>query len=252
MGKAVSRKQGVRTLLALGVLIAVTSLSSVHAIRFMLDRGTERCFTETFSDHSTVMGEYLVATGKGHMSVDLEIMDDSGGVIFTKKDVDHGKFEFQTHSRRDGRGHRGHMRDPDDNPYMDDFYYYDDEELWAAPKYRLCVKSPEAEDADDKAASRRVSLKILTGSVAKDYDSLAKEEHLSELEVTLRAMNDEVSDLVKDLEHVRSREDSLRAINEKTSKLVVTFSVVSCLVMLVVGAYQVFFMKNYLKARKLL
>ena len=80
------------------VFAAAILMHHAHAIRFVLEKGQSRCFWETFADHSNVLGEYMVATGKGDMRVDLRITDDEGKELFAKTDMDHGKFEFQTRS----------------------------------------------------------------------------------------------------------------------------------------------------------
>lgn len=178
----------------------------------------------------------MVAAGKGDMTVDLTVRDAMNHIIWSKSAIDHGKFNFET---------------PDHAASSEYDDYYSDSETWGTHKYEFCLVSKSPSGQPDPQIRRRVSLKILSGERAKDYSELAKEEHLSSLEVILRQMGDELQSLLRELEIVKDREANLRRVNEATHSKVVRYSVLSCLFMFCVGGYQMYYLRTYFKKKKL-
>jgi len=236
-----------------GCVVAAACASFAVGIRFYMEPRGEQCFSDTFEEGQRVMGDVVVTSARGVLEVDMVIKDEGGSVVWRKENIDHAKFEFTSapaarrqHNRRE---FDRHQRDRRYNDYEHDDYMYDDEEdLWHAPKYEICLSSARG---DVGAKKRRVTLNVHSGASARNYDELAKEEHLNELETTLRGMYDELTNLMQEVEHVRMREDALRLINESTNSRVVWYSAISCVVMLAVGAYQMLYMKNFFRKKKL-
>jgi len=184
----------------------------------------------------------VVTAGRGDMSIDLTIRDEKKHTVWSKTAVDHGKFNFVTSD------HVDHHPDDDDYDYDD----YSDAETWGTHKYEFCfvARSP-ANPQDSHHLRRRVSLKLLSGESARDYTELAKEEHLSRLELTLRQMGDELQELLTELDVVKNREAQLRDLNERTHSTVVSYSIASCGFMIAVGMYQAYYLRNFFRKKKL-
>eukprot|EP01048_Picozoa_sp_COSAG05_P003855 COSAG05_NODE_188_length_14697_cov_11.861145_19_plen_334_part_00 len=65
---------------------------------------------------------------------------------------------------------------------------------------------------------------IRTGIDAKDYSSAAKKEHLGALELELKKLEDEVSQIMEEMVYMRTREEAMRNTNESTNARVLWFS----------------------------
>lgn len=121
-------------------------------------------------------------------------------------------------------------------------------DLYEDRKIEVCVSSHGSVDAQ----RRRVRLVVHKGETAHDYTRLAKREHMTQLEVSLRRVSEELLELNRELENARLREDGLRKVNESTNGRVVMLAVVSLLSLAGVGSYQAFYTKRFLKRKKIL
>ncbi|PXF48089.1 Endoplasmic reticulum vesicle protein 25 [Gracilariopsis chorda] len=123
-----------------------------------------------------------------------------------------------------------------------------EEQLFQLQKFEICV-STNVEKQDIK---RRVRLIINRGEAAHDFTRLAKKEHLTHLEVSLRHVSSELNELLHVLEEAREMEDILRKMNENTNKRVVLLSVMSLISLFAVGGYQAVYTKKFFKRKKIL
>lgn len=212
---------------------------------------------------------------------------DAGAADLHKEDSAH--FRHRHHYYRDGHEH--HPHDEEDDEYddydyedelddfeMDNYDGIDDEELdeelernvqqeerlhgrfddasdsekedrlFDQRKFEICVISA----GERTGLKRRVRLIINKGDTAHDYTRLAKREHMTQLEVSLRQVSEELHELMHELDQARMMEDVLRVRNEGTNKRVVILSVTSLFFLFSVGAYQAFYTKRFFKRKKIL
>lgn len=124
-----------------------------------------------------------------------------------------------------------------------------EDRLFDLKKFEICVSSSNGASKDFK---RRVRLLVHKGATAHDYTRLAKNEHMSQLEVSLRQVSGELNELMNELDQARRMEDILRQLNENTNKRVVIFSVLSLISLFAVGGYQALYTKRFFKRKKIL
>lgn len=124
-----------------------------------------------------------------------------------------------------------------------------EDRLFDVKKFEICVISGDGGSHDFK---RRVRLIVHKGATAHDYTRLAKKEHMTQLEVSLRQVSSELNELMNELDQARRMEDILRQLNENTNKRVVIFSVISLISLFAVGGYQAFYTKRFFKRKKIL
>eukprot|EP00166_Cyanidium_caldarium_P000107 ctg_1028.g421 len=177
-------------------LLLLLHLPSVDALQFFLKGGQRKCFSEDVTAGTRVLGEYLVtAAGGGHLQVDLKVSGPDEKIIYSKENIDHGKFTFQAPSGPEGQRGGGHHGDPSQQePHQEggdgEHAEWDEEygDVWPTYTYHFCVQAHSADAPDTR---RKVTLQVNTGAAAKDYATVAKVEHLDNLEVALRRMEDE-------------------------------------------------------------
>lgn len=253
-------------------LLAWRAPRSADALQFFLRAGQTRCFSEDVASDTKVLGEYMVAAGPGDMRVDLTVTGpDEKQQIYRKEQLDHGKFTFHTPADKDGRRRRDRSAaggkgagagagadeaGEHDDDHLDADYEWDDEfgDVWPSHTYHFCLEGRASVHTKGNAGDlkRKVTLNVNTGAAAKDYANVAKVEHLDNLEIALRRMEDEVRSILTELEHMRGREEAMRTINEGVSRRVLWYSVLSCLVMVAAGLYQARYMQSFFRAKKLI
>lgn len=200
----------------------------------------------------------------------------------------HSHYRHRHHYYRDGHEHHHHEEADDDDDYdyedeLDDFEMdnYDgigdedlDEEFErnAREEEKLHGRFEDASDEEKEdrlfefrsfeicvisrgektGHKRRVRLVLNKGDTAHDYTRLAKKEHLTQLEVSLRQVSAELHELMHELDQARAMEDILRERNENTNKRVVILSMISLFCLFAVGSYQALYTKKFFKRKKIL
>lgn len=142
-------------------------------------------------------------------------------------------------------GHEGlNGHDAFDDALMDD---HDIDEVFTERRFMVCVSAREGTGTQQ----RRVRLIVRKGESAQDLHRLAKKEHMTSLELSLRSISNELHDLLRQLERAHQMEEALRSINQKTNKSVVTYATLSLIVMVVFGIMQARYTKVYYKQKKI-
>jgi emp24/gp25L/p24 family/GOLD len=147
-------------------------------------------------------------------------------------------------SNHPSHGDRLVGHDAFDDALMDD---HDVDEVFAERRFVICVEARGGAGTQQ----RRVRLVMRKGESAQDLHRLAKKEHMTALELSLRSISSELRDLLRQLERAHQMEEALRAINQKTNKSVVTYSSISLILMFVFGFLQARYTKVYFKRKKI-
>lgn len=106
-----------------------------------------------------------------------------------------------------------------------------------------------------KEPSRRIIFNVKFGTDAKTleyYRQLAKEKHLSTTEQLFKAVEDQVSDVIKDIDDMRTRERRMDHLNKKTSALVLWYSLSACLFVVGGAVLSSFATQSFLMKRNIL
>ncbi|CAI4226110.1 unnamed protein product [Auanema sp. JU1783] len=198
------------------IILAV--ISTCCAIRFSINANQKKCLKEEIHKNIIVTGEYEFSEGVGY-SGSVIVSDTRGHILYKRENFQDlkGKFAFTA----------------------------DEYDI-----FEICVlnhgPSPQG------GSAREVNLSMKHGVEAKNYEDLAKAEKLKPLEVELRRLEDLSDSIVKDFAFMRQREEEMRNTNESTNSRVLYLSVFSMLCLLGLAAWQVLFLRNYFKAKKLI
>ena len=106
----------------------------------------------------------------------------------------------------------------------------------------------------DKANSPKKQFHFIlnTGIDAKDYSGLAKKDHLKPVEVQIRRTEDMLNDVYNALLEWVSREQAHRSINETTNDTVKFWSIFTLILIVILGLYQTYSLKSFLKTKKVI
>ncbi|KAK2104478.1 hypothetical protein P7K49_018334 [Saguinus oedipus] len=83
-------------------------------------------------------------------------------------------------------------------------------------------------------------------------ENIAKVEKLKPLEVELRRLEDLSESIVNDFAYMKKREEEMRDTNESTNTRVLYFSIFSMFCLIGLATWQVFYLRRFFKAKKLI
>ncbi|XP_063294758.1 transmembrane emp24 domain-containing protein 10-like [Pelobates fuscus] len=192
-------------------------LPGTGAISFYVPPYGKKCLKEEIHKDVLVTGEYEVSEQPG-VSSNLKVTDSSNHILYSKEDAKKGKFAFTT----------------------DDFDVYE-----------ICFES-KSQTGNLRFPDQLIILDVKHGVEAKNYEDLAKAEKLKPLEVELRRLEDLSDSIVKDFTYMKKREEEMRDTNESTSLRVLYFSVFSMFCLVALATWQVFYLRRFFKAKKLI
>lgn len=100
------------------------------------------------------------------------------------------------------------------------------------------------------ALPQKVDLSINVGEMAIDYAEVAKREHLTDLELEVRKLNDKAKDVLNEMKYQKDREARFRDTSESSNGRVMWWSLFQMAVLVVAGVWQVMYMRDFLQKKK--
>uniref|UniRef100_A0A4W5R6E3 Transmembrane p24 trafficking protein 10 n=2 Tax=Hucho hucho TaxID=62062 RepID=A0A4W5R6E3_9TELE len=197
------------------LLLIPVLIESVLSISFFLPVNSRKCLREEIHKDVLVTGEYVISD---ESNTKLKITDSSGHILYSKEDATKGKFAFTTED-------------------------YD--------MFEVCFES-KSPMGTGRIPDQLVNLDMKHGVEAKNYEEIAKVEKLKPLEVELRRMEDLSESIVNDFAYMKRREEEMRDTNESTNTRVLYFSLFSMCCLIGLATWQVFYLRRFFKAKKLI
>ncbi|KAF7490607.1 Transmembrane emp24 domain-containing protein eca [Sarcoptes scabiei] len=199
---------------------------STLALYFHISETERKCFIEEVPDETLVVGNYkcqlfdpntggFMPSSPG-IGMHVEIRDPEEKVILSKVYSSEGRFSFTSHS-----------------PGEHIICLYSNSTRWFA------------------GGQLRVHLDIQVGEHAIDYQNIAQQEKLSELQLRIRQLLDQVEQITKEQNYQRYREERFRATSESTYSRVLWWSLFQTLILLGMGIWQMRHLKKFFEAKKL-
>nr|KAF6350374.1 transmembrane p24 trafficking protein 9 [Myotis myotis] len=99
--------------------------------------------------------------------------------------------------------------------------------------------------------SQRVHLDIQVGEHANDYAEIAAKDKLSELQLRVRQLVEQVEQIQKEQNYQRWREERFRQTSESTNQRVLWWSILQTLILVAIGVWQMRHLKSFFEAKKL-
>nr|ACO07537.1 Transmembrane emp24 domain-containing protein 10 precursor [Oncorhynchus mykiss] len=187
------------------------------SITFYLPVNLRKCLREEIHKDVLVTGEYEVSE-QPNAKNNLKITDSSGHILYSKEDASKGKFAFTTED-------------------------YD--------MFEVCFES-KSPLGTGRVTDQLVNLDMKHGVEAKNYEEIAKVEKLKPLEVELRRLEDLSESIVNDFAYMKKREEEMRDTDESTNIRVLYFSIFSLCCLIGLATWQVFYLRRFFKAKKLI
>ncbi|EDV21741.1 uncharacterized protein TRIADDRAFT_6732, partial [Trichoplax adhaerens] len=194
-------------------LIIVSLVSQCHSISFRLLANSKRCLLDTAQKNELVTGEYSISETP-LLKTHIKVTDSKKDVLYKNDGTKQGKFAITL-----------------DHP----------------SSFEVCFKShlPPGSGHD-------ITYVIKRGVEAKNYEQVKEAEKLKPMELELRRLHDLSQELVEDFVYMRNREEEMRDTNESTHARVLYFSLFSMCCLLVLASWQLYYLRRYFKAKKLI
>lgn len=201
------------------VLLLAALIGCASAINFKLIPDTTRCIKEEAHKDVLVVGEFEIANLEASQEVDLSVKDTKEHLLYSKEKAEKGKFAFT----------------------LDDY-----------DMFSICFTAKRLPNSKTPPIDLEVKLSVKRGIEAKSYSDIAKAEKLKPMELELKKLEDLAEAIVSDFAYMKSREKMMRDTNESTNSRVLWFSIFSMAVLLGLALWQVFYLKRFFKAKKLI
>ncbi|KAK3803274.1 hypothetical protein RRG08_021473 [Elysia crispata] len=210
----------------LTALVTLCLLQSSAALYFHIGETERKCFIEEIPDETMVVGNYKVQAYdhnvKDYMPVSrdigmhVDIADPDEKTILSRTYAAEGRFTFTSHT---------------------------------AGEHVICLNSNSS--AWFNSGQLRVHLDISVGEHAVDYQQVQAKDKLTELQLRVRQLLDQVEQITKEQNYQRYREERFRQTSESTNQRVLWWSIAQTLILLITGFWQMQHLKSFFEAKKL-
>ncbi|RUS72136.1 hypothetical protein EGW08_020109 [Elysia chlorotica] len=210
----------------LTALVTLCLLQQSLALYFHIGETEKKCFIEEIPDETMVVGKYKVQAYdynvKDYMpahqdiGMHVDIADPEGKIILSRTYAAEGRFTFTSHT---------------------------------AGEHVICLNSNSS--AWFNTGQLRVHLDISVGEDAVDYQQVQAKDKLTELQLRVRQLLDQVEQITKEQNYQRYREERFRTTSESTNQRVLWWSIAQTLILLVTGFWQMQHLKSFFEAKKL-
>ncbi|CAF0920474.1 unnamed protein product [Rotaria sordida] len=209
------------------LIISLFQLITIsYSLYFHIDETERKCFIEEIPDETLVIGKYRVeildentntygATPYG-IGMNVEIKDPDDKIVLSKLYTSEGRFTFTSHM---------------------------------PGEHLICLYSNSS--AWFGRQKLRIHLDIDVGEHAIDYQEIGAREKLTELQLRIRQLLDQVQQIAKEQNYQRYREERFRATSESTNQRVLWWSFAQVTVLVIAGFWQMRHLKGFFLAKKL-
>jgi len=198
----------------------------VSGLYFHIGETERKCFIEEIPDETMVVGNYKVqlydprtngfAPSSPGIGMHVEIRDPDDKIILSKVYSSEGRFTFTS---------------------------------TVPGEHVICLYTNSTKWFS--GTQLRVHLDIQVGEHAVDYANVAQKEKLSELQLRVRQLLDQVEQITKEQNYQRYREERFRQTSESTNQRVLWWALAQTCILLVMGAWQMRHLKSFFEAKKL-
>ncbi|XP_016939679.1 transmembrane emp24 domain-containing protein eca [Drosophila suzukii] len=206
--------------------LLLCALHSACGLYFHISETERKCFIEEVPDETTVIVNYKVELydprSNGFMpsspgiGMHVEVRDSDDKIVLSRVYSSQGRISFTSHT---------------------------------PGEHVICMYSNST--AWFSGAQLRVHLDIQVGEHAIDYANVAQKEKLTELQLRIRQLLDQVEQITKEQNYQRYREERFRHTSESTNSRVLWWSLAQTVVLVCMGFWQMRHLKSFFEAKKL-
>jgi len=199
-----------------------------HGLYFHMGETEKKCFVEEIPQETMVTAKYRIQLydeidnefmpASPGIGVQVEVLDPNKKYILSKFYASEGRFFFTSHM---------------------------------PGEHLICLHTNSTKWRLFAGGKLRVHLEILTGEHANDYAAIAAKDKLTDLQLRVRQLIDQVSYITKEQAYQRVREEIFRATSESTNKRVLWWATFQTVALVATGVWQMRHLKGFFEAKKL-
>ncbi|XP_074642367.1 transmembrane emp24 domain-containing protein 4-like isoform X2 [Tubulanus polymorphus] len=206
------------------IVLSLILVSSVSGLYFHIGETEKKCFIEEIPEETMVVGNYKLELYDPDIStyvlsyfgMHVDVIDPEGKSIISRTYAAEGRFTFTSHS---------------------------------SGEHQVCLHSNST--AWFGGGQLRVHLDVQVGEHANDYQQIAAKDKLTELQLRVRQLLDQVDQITKEQNYQRYREERFRQTSESTNQRVLWWSIAQTVILLITGLWQMRHLKGFFEAKKL-
>ena len=210
------------------VFFLLVSLSVCQGLYFHMGETEKKCFIEEIPDETMITGKYRTQLyddstndympASPGIGMHVEVLDPEKKTVLSKFYASEGRFTFTSHT---------------------------------PGEHHICLHTNSSKWSLFAGGRLRVHLEILVGEHANDYEQIASKDKLTELQLRMRQLLDQIDQITKEQAYQRYREERFRSTSESTNQRVLWWALLQTLVLLTTGLWQMRHLKGFFEAKKL-
>uniref|UniRef100_A0A803JEV7 Transmembrane p24-trafficking protein 4 n=1 Tax=Xenopus tropicalis TaxID=8364 RepID=A0A803JEV7_XENTR len=197
------------------LLLGILQFGLSRGLYFHIGETEKRCFIEEIPDETMVIGNYktqlwdkqsetFLPSTPG-LGMHVEVKDSDGKVILSRQYGSEGRFTFTSHT---------------------------------PGEHQICLHSNSTRMSFFAGGKLRVHLDIQIGEHTNNYPEIAAKDKLTELQLRVRQLLDQVEQIQKEQNYQRYREERFRLTSESTNQRVLWWSIAQTLILILTGIWQ--------------
>ncbi|CAB1413381.1 unnamed protein product [Pleuronectes platessa] len=190
----------------------------VSSLYFHIGETEKKCFIEEIPDETMIIGNYRTQLYDKQREEYLPCHSGAGHVILSRQYGSEGRFTFTSHT---------------------------------PGEHQICLHSNSSKFSLFAGGLLRVHLDIQVGEHANNYAEIAAKDKLTELQLRVRQLVEQVDQIQKEQNYQRYREERFRLTSESTNQRVLWWSIVQTLILVAIGIWQMRHLKSFFEAKKL-
>lgn len=212
------------------VATAAAVFSPTAALQLVVPFASRKCISEDLPPSTHVRGDLRVAAGDGDMTLDLFVTDVRGAMVYHASNVISSAFTFVTSP-------------PSSNSPRN-----------ALAPYRFCFHHQAAphEVARRPGVERRVGLIITRERHEPRVPGVATSAHVSAVETRMQEVEHLVEGLVSGLDAAGQAAADVEDLQARVRRWVLGTAALGCVVILGVGAIQVWYLRRLFRKKRLM
>lgn len=200
----------------MGLLIFLL-LNSALGLHFYIKEGDKKCFVSDIPQENVILGTYALHSEVLPDSVKLTVEDPKGTKIYESFVKGEGKFSYTSQTRG---------------------------------QHRTCVESKAGSWFDSSKIKFELSIDNTHEEV--EHTNLASKEKVTHLEDIVIGINERLEEVVKQQDYSREKEAEFKDESEQINSNIFYFTLFQTAVLAAAGIWQIFNLKNFFEARKVI
>ncbi|MGH0162045.1 UNVERIFIED_CONTAM: hypothetical protein FKN15_070482 [Acipenser sinensis] len=246
------------------------SLSLTRALYFHIGETEKKCFIEEIPDETMVIGKYrtqlwdkqtaaFLPSTPG-LGMHVEVKDPDTKVVLSRQYGAEGRFTFTSHTPGEHQiclhSNSSKMALFTGGKLVVLSRQYGAEGRFTFTshtpgEHQICLHSNSSKMALFTGGKLRVHLDIQVGEHTNNYPEIAAKDKLTELQLRVRQLLDQVEQIQKEQNYQRYREEHFRMTSESTNQRVLWWSITQTVILLITGIWQMRHLKSFFEAKKL-